>query len=96
MNVAERVGRSATGALGIVRCLGHFRLEDAGGSQLQFRTRKARAMLANGIGIMKIAEQLGVGTGTIQKIKRGEKLAHRCGPEGSDGIQGADSSDISD
>lgn len=46
MNVAERVGRSATGALGIVRCLGHFRLEDAGGSQLQFRTRKARAMLA--------------------------------------------------
>ena len=46
MNVAERVGRSATGALGIVRCLGHFRLEDAAGNQLQFRTRKARAMLA--------------------------------------------------
>jgi DNA-binding SARP family transcriptional activator/TolB-like protein/Tfp pilus assembly protein PilF len=46
MNVAERVGRSATGAVGIVRCLGHFRLEDAGGNQLQFRTRKARAILA--------------------------------------------------
>lgn len=46
MNVAERVGRSATGALGILRCLGHFRLEDGAGSQLQFRTRKARAILA--------------------------------------------------
>ena len=46
MNVAERVGRSATGAVGVVRCLGHFRLEDAGGNQLQFRTRKARAILA--------------------------------------------------
>jgi DNA-binding SARP family transcriptional activator/TolB-like protein len=46
MNVAERVGRSATGALAIVRCLGHFRLEDSGGNQLQFRTRKARATLA--------------------------------------------------
>lgn len=36
---------------------------------------KARALLADGVGILKIAKQLGVGTGTIQKIKRGEKIA---------------------
>lgn len=46
MNVAERVGRSATSAPGIVRCLGRFRLEDAAGSLLRLRTRKARAILA--------------------------------------------------
>lgn len=46
MNVAERVGRSAAGALTVARCLGPFRLEDGAGSPLQFRTRKARALLA--------------------------------------------------
>jgi DNA-binding SARP family transcriptional activator/TolB-like protein len=46
MNVAERVGRGSTGALMLARCLGSFRLEDAGDNELQFRTRKARAILA--------------------------------------------------
>lgn len=46
MNVAEwvRTGDSATRL--VVRCLGRFRLEDQSGSQLQLRTRKARALLA--------------------------------------------------
>lgn len=46
MNVAERVGRSAAGSLSVARCLGRLRLEDSAGNQLQFRTRKARALLA--------------------------------------------------
>lgn len=32
-------------------------------------SEKARAMLADGVGILKVAKTLGVGTGTIQKIK---------------------------
>jgi DNA invertase Pin-like site-specific DNA recombinase len=35
---------------------------------------QARAMLANGVGVLKIAKTLGVGTGTIQKMK-GEMIA---------------------
>ncbi|HEY7005317.1 MAG TPA: tetratricopeptide repeat protein [Sphingomicrobium sp.] len=45
MNVAERVIRSS-GTLIVARCLGAFRLEDSAGNELQFRTRKARAVLA--------------------------------------------------
>jgi DNA invertase Pin-like site-specific DNA recombinase len=33
------------------------------------KDREARAMLGNGVGVLKIAKALGVGTGTIQKIK---------------------------
>ena len=46
MNIAERVRREATGTVMIGRCLGGFRLEDSSGNELQFRTRKARAILA--------------------------------------------------
>ena len=46
MNVAERVGRGAIGASIVARCLGAFRLQDAAGSPLPIRTRKARALLA--------------------------------------------------
>ena len=45
MNVAERLGR-ATSTLVVARCLGGFRLQDTSGNELQFRTRKARAILA--------------------------------------------------
>ena len=33
------------------------------------KDRKAREMLTDGVGVLKIAKNLGVGTGTIQKIK---------------------------
>ncbi|HLY07354.1 MAG TPA: recombinase family protein [Rhizomicrobium sp.] len=33
------------------------------------KDRKAREMLASGVGILKVARTLGVGTGTIQKMK---------------------------
>jgi DNA invertase Pin-like site-specific DNA recombinase len=33
------------------------------------KDREARAMLGNGVGVLKIAKTLGVGTGTIQRIK---------------------------
>lgn len=46
MNVAERVGQTASPARLVVRCLGRFRIESAPGDQLQVRTRKARALLA--------------------------------------------------
>ena len=46
MNLAERVRGGATKARMVARCLGAFRLEDASGNELQFRTRKARAILA--------------------------------------------------
>ena len=46
MNVVERHRRGETGALMVAHCLGAFRLEDASGNELQFRTRKARAVLA--------------------------------------------------
>jgi DNA-binding SARP family transcriptional activator len=46
MNVAGRVRRGAAGARMVARCLGAFRLEDSAGNELQFRTRKARAILA--------------------------------------------------
>lgn len=46
MNVAERVSRAPTDALLVVHCLGALRLEDGGSREIQFRTRKARAMLA--------------------------------------------------
>lgn len=36
---------------------------------------KARAMLAGGTGILKVAAHFGVGTGTIQNLKAGKKLA---------------------
>jgi DNA invertase Pin-like site-specific DNA recombinase len=39
------------------------------------KDKEARAMLADGIGILKIAKTLGVGTGTIQKIKDEMKKA---------------------
>lgn len=37
-------------------------------------TMQARAMLASGVGVLKIAKQLGVGTGTIRKLKAGKKI----------------------
>jgi DNA-binding SARP family transcriptional activator/TolB-like protein len=46
MNVVERVRHGDTGVLMVARCLGPFRLEDTAGNELQFRTRKARAILA--------------------------------------------------
>ncbi|WP_420853428.1 AfsR/SARP family transcriptional regulator, partial [Sphingomonas segetis] len=46
MNVVERVRHGETGVLMVARCLGPFRLEDTAGNELQFRTRKARAVLA--------------------------------------------------
>jgi DNA-binding SARP family transcriptional activator/TolB-like protein/cytochrome c-type biogenesis protein CcmH/NrfG len=45
MNVAERVGRSVRATM-VARCLGAFRLADGEGNELQFRTRKAKAILA--------------------------------------------------
>jgi DNA invertase Pin-like site-specific DNA recombinase len=33
------------------------------------KNNEARAMLANGVGVLKIAKTLGVGTGTVQKLK---------------------------
>ena len=33
------------------------------------KDRQARVMLGKGVGVLKIARQLGVGTGTVQKIK---------------------------
>jgi len=38
------------------------------------KDREARALLGQGVGVLKIAKTLGVGTGTIQKIK-GELMA---------------------
>jgi DNA-binding SARP family transcriptional activator/TolB-like protein len=46
MNVAERIGQTASPARLVVRCLGRFRVENNAGDQLQIRTRKARAVLA--------------------------------------------------
>jgi DNA invertase Pin-like site-specific DNA recombinase len=39
------------------------------------KREKARTMLAENVGVLKIAKQLGVGTGTIQKIKKGMRAA---------------------
>jgi DNA invertase Pin-like site-specific DNA recombinase len=39
------------------------------------KREKARTMLADGVGVLKIAKQLGCGTGTIQKIKAEMNLA---------------------
>lgn len=38
------------------------------------KAEEARAMLTSGVGVLKIAKQLGVGTGTIQKLKAGKKI----------------------
>src|SRR5690349_13799590 len=46
MNVAERVARSGAVPLMVARCLGAFRLQDSSANEVQFRTRKARAILA--------------------------------------------------
>ena len=39
------------------------------------KDRTARAMLSEGVGVLKIAKTLGVGTGTIQKIKTESRAA---------------------
>ncbi len=40
----------------------------AGGSSISRIERKVRRQLAKGVGILKVAKSLGIGTGTVQRI----------------------------
>jgi len=39
--------------------------------------RKVRKQLAKGVGILKVAESLGIGTGTVQRISKERAMSPR-------------------
>jgi hypothetical protein len=59
----ERTGRYTTPAGTTIKRLGRPNADPA-------KLRKAQAALAEGHGIIKVAKQVGLGVGTVQRLKR--------------------------